>query len=232
MATDWMNWMRGQERIAKTGDERVTERYSRIVIDLGTAREDKEIHISGDYLAVAKMNGTASTTKFRLNHRNSREIYPTEIESLYATYKKIYLTNAAEAGKELILYVGGALAGEIKVTAGKVGLKNTAGSDIDPVRDDHFIAHTGAHSVNALAVADTAEHMMAASTKVKWAIIYTDLAIRWGFVSTVHRTGPIGALLTANGNLALEYCDLYDVWFNNNVPAEQPKLQIEYVEEA
>ena len=133
---EWIDMLRGEARLQKTEQERVTERYSRIVIDLGTERTDEEIHITGDYLAVAKMNATASTTFFKLNHRNSRQIYPSEIEKLYATYKKIYLTNAAEAGKELILYVGGALSGEIKVQTGKVSLKNASGTDINPATEE------------------------------------------------------------------------------------------------
>ena len=229
---DLMDYLRGQERIRKGPAEGVKERYTRVVIDLGTARDDVKLHLVGDYLAVAKMDGVASTTFFKLNHRNSRGIYPSEIEKLYATFNGIWLTNAAESGKQLVIYIGGALSGEIKTATGKTGLKDSSGSDIDPAEEKHFIAHTGKHSVNALGVADTAERMMAASTKVKWAIIHTDKAIRYGFTSTVHRTGPIGALCGADDTLTLEVCDLYEVYFNNDVAAETPKLQIEYVEEA
>jgi hypothetical protein len=138
---DYLEWFRGQQRIAKTGDERVTERYARVVIDLTVARDEEKIHLSGDYLAVASSTGAASTTWFRLNHRNSQKIYPNEIEKLYASYKHILLTNAAEAGKQLVLYVGGALAGEIKVSsAGKTQLKNAAGTDINPATEDGNIA--------------------------------------------------------------------------------------------
>jgi hypothetical protein len=138
--TDFLDWMRAQARIAKTDTERVTERYARIVIDLGTAREEVKINISGDYMGVAKFTGTASTTYFRLNHRNAREIYPSEIAKIYATYKHIYLSNAAEAGKELVLYVGGAMSGEIQVNTGKVGLKDSSGGDIDPATEDGNLA--------------------------------------------------------------------------------------------
>lgn len=131
-----LDYLRGEARIAKSSSERVTERYSRIVLDLGTARTDEKIHITGDYLGVAKCNGAGATTFFKLNHTNSRAIYPTEIEKLYATYNKIYLTNAAEPGKELILYIGGALSGEIKVSTGKTGLKDSAGNDINPATED------------------------------------------------------------------------------------------------
>jgi hypothetical protein len=134
---DYLEWFRGQQRIAKTGEERVTERYARIVIDLTTARDEVKIHLAGDYLAVAQSTGAAGTTWFRLNHRNAQQIYPNEIEKLYATYKHLYLSNAAEPGKELILYVGGALAGEIKVaSAGKTQLKNASGVDINPATED------------------------------------------------------------------------------------------------
>jgi hypothetical protein len=228
---DYLDFLRGQARIAKTGEERVTERYSRIVIDLGTAREEVKIHLTGDYMGIAKSNGAAATTFFRLNHRNARAIYPSEIAKLYATYKHIYLTNAAEAGKELILYVGGALSGEIQVSTGKMGLKDSDGGDIDPVEDKHFISHTGGHLSNTI-VADTAERLSATSLKVRWAIMNADLAIRWGFTSTVHRTGTIGVLLAAGATLTLEFCDLYDIYVINNAGAETPKIECEYVLEA
>lgn len=133
---EWMDILRAKERLGKTSSEGVKERYTRIVISLTDARTDEALHINGDYLAVAKMDGVASTTFFKLNHKNARAIYPSEIEKLYADFSKVFLTNAAEAGKELIIYVGGALSGEIKTATGKTGLKDSSGSDIDPATED------------------------------------------------------------------------------------------------
>jgi hypothetical protein len=102
---------------------------------------------------------------------------------------------------------------------------------VDLVPDSRFVSHTGGHLVNTI-VADTAEKLSPASLKVKWAIIYTDLAIRYGFTSTVARAAKIGNVLAAGATLTVEYCDLTELYIVNNVGAETPKVQCEYVEEA
>jgi hypothetical protein len=209
--------------------EGVKARYARFEFPLGTAESNKEMHLVGDYIGIVSITGSG-TCKIRLDHRHSQEINLREVAEIAAPFGKMYFTTDG-AGGTCTVYIGGALAARLKPIQGKVSIRSIAGSDVDLVEDKHFISHTGGHSINTIDTPDTAERMMAASTKVKWAIIYTDKAIRWGFVSTVHRTGPIGVLLVAAGTLTLEYCDLYDVYFNNNVAAEGPKIQIEYVEE-
>jgi len=95
-----------QEARSKKAGEPNKEQYARIEIDLDTAREDEEIHIAGNQITMAFCDGNATTTYFKLNHRHSRKVYPAEIEKLLGNFGGIYLTNAAEAGKKLVIYVG------------------------------------------------------------------------------------------------------------------------------
>ena len=133
------------------------------------------------------------------------------------------------------LFVGGAFAGEIEPSTGiKTGLTDSDGVDIDPVKDDRFKAHTGKHLRVELAVADTAEKLIATSLKVKWAIISVEgFACRWAFSSTVHRTGEIGIPVTTGSSIVIEYCNLSEIYFINKTggAGELPILNIEYVEE-
>ena len=230
--TDFYALLKNQTREYKEllKREGVKGRYTRITLDLSAAQTSQELAIEGDYIGVVSITDTG-TCKIRLDHRHSQEIDLREVSEISSPFGKLYFTTDG-AGGEAIIYVGGALTARLKPIQGKVSIRNIGGSDVDLVTDSRFIAHTGGHSINTLGTPDTAERMMAASTKIKWAIIHTDKAIRWGFTSSVHRTGPIGVLLAAAGTLVLEYCDLYDVYFNNNVGAEGPKIQIEYVEEA
>jgi hypothetical protein len=234
--TEWYELLKAQRGELKDlmKAEGVKARYARFEFPLGSAVSNQEMHLTGDYIGVVSITGTG-TVKIRLDHRHSQEIDLREVAEISAPFGKMYFTTDG-AGGTCTVYIGGALAARLKPIQAKVSIRSVAGTDVDLLTEaefkSRFVSHTGGHSVNALGTPDTAERVMAASTKVKWAIIYTDLAIRWGFASTVHRTGPIGVLLAAAGTLTLEYCDLYDVYFNNNVGAESPKLQIEYVVEA
>jgi hypothetical protein len=214
--------------------EGVKARYARIELPLGSAESNKEMHLVGDYIGVVSITGSG-TVKVRLDHRHSQEIDLREVSEISAVFGKFYFTTDG-AGGTATIYIGGALSARLKPIQGKVSIRNTTGSDVDLLTEAEYksrnVSHTGAHLTSLLAVADTAKRIIATSKKVKWAIIYTDKAIRWGFSDTVHRTGPIGVELAAGGTLTLEYCDLYDVYFNNAVAAETPKIQVEYVEEA
>jgi hypothetical protein len=229
--TEWYELLKAQRGELKDlmKAEGVKARYARFEFPLGSAESNKEMHLVGDYIGVVSITGSG-TVKVRLDHRHSQEIDLREVAEISAVFGKLYFTTDG-AGGTCTLYIGGALSARLKPIQGKVSIRNIAGSDVDLVNDSRFKSHTGGHSVNTLAVADTAKRIMAASTPIRWAMIHTDLAIRWGFTSSVHRTGPVGGLLVADGDLVVELCDLYDMYFNNNVAAETPKLQIEYIEE-
>lgn len=227
--------LRREER-AVLKREGVKGRYTKKKISLASALTDEPLKVFGDYLGVAKIVGTSSIS-VKLDNKHGTPIDLREVAEIESPFGVLYITtDGADATGYITIYFGGDLTARIKPKENKVSIRNTAGSDVDLLTEaafnSKFNSHAGEHSVNALGVADTAERIMAASTKVKWAIIHTDLAIRWGFTSTVHRTGPIGGLVAADGDLSVEFCDLYEIYFNNNVAGETPKLQIEYVEEA
>ena len=95
-----------QEQRSKRQGEPLKEQYVRVEIDLSTAREDEEVHISGNLITVASCDGGATTTFFKLNNKHSRKIYPSEASRVAGNFGGVYLTNSAEAGKKLILYIG------------------------------------------------------------------------------------------------------------------------------
>jgi len=132
-----------QEARSKKEGEPIKEQYGRIEIDLGTAREDEELHISGNQITMASCDGAATTTYFKLNHRHSRKLYPSEIEKVLGNFGGIYLSNAAEAGKKLILYVGR----DIFIFPSKAGankILKADGTTIDPAPEGEYDTVLGA----------------------------------------------------------------------------------------
>jgi hypothetical protein len=237
---DWETLLRGQrgelKRLMK--EEGIKGRYTRITLPLTTAQNSQELHINGDYMGVVSITGTG-TCKVRLDHRHSQEIDLRELSEVISPFGKLYFTTDG-AGGEANIYIGGALTARLKPVQAKVSIRSVAGSDVDlaldstallQAKDKRFTAHTGGHAVKQI-VADTPIKLTAASKKVKWAIIHVDLATRWGFVAGLSRTTPVGALIPANGDLTVEYCDLTELYIVNDVAAEAPLAQIEYVEEA
>jgi len=221
-----------QEARSKKAGEPVKEQYGRIEIDLDTAHEDEALHISGNQITIAFCDGTASTTYFKLNHKHSRKIYPTEITKVEGNFGGIYLSNAAESGKKLIIYV----ARDIFIFPARAEanrILKTDGTTIDPVQDKRFKSHTGGHLKVTLATLDTAQVLTATSTKVRWAIISSkDYAFRWGFSSTIKQSTAIGQYISNGGFLSVENCDLSEIYFIDGDGTNKPTLQIEYVKEA
>ena len=231
------------KRVEQAKKESPDERYARVEIDLGAVEnvgKNVKIQISGDYLAKIKYNGSATGCYFKFGNKRSSIIYASEFRKRHTPFIEfncIYLTNeTAQPGKVFTLFVGGAFAGEIEPSTGiKTGLTDSDGVDINPVVDKRYIAHSGSHLRAELAVADTAEKLIASSLNVKWAIISVEgFSCRWAFTSTVHRTGEIGIPVTTGSSIVVEYCDLSEIYFINNVAGagQLPILNVEYAKEA
>ena len=234
-----------EHRIRQAQKESPQERYARIDLDLGAAEnvgKDIKIPISGDYLAKIKYDGSATGCYFKFGNKRSSIIYAAEFRKRHTPFVEfdaIYLTNtAAQTGKHFILFVGGAFAGEIEPSTGiKTGLTDADGVDIDPLQEDtfdkRFIAHTGGHIKVTLATLDTAQQITASSTKVKWAIISSHaFPFRWGFSDAIKQSTAIGQYIAAGSFLAVEYCDLSEIYFVDADASNKPILQIEYILEA
>ena len=236
---EWMDLLRkGQLDKLTRQEPDPAERYARVVInfaDAGYQGKNVEIQVSGDYLSKAKYTGNVGDAEIKLNHRHSQGVVVAEFRKTYAVYKKLYLSSTDTSG-QLVLYVGGAFAGEIEPSTGQdVGLLNTAGAEINPVRDERFMAHAGGHVKKTLAVDSTTERLVAASLKVRWAIIgVEDFDARWGFSSTVATVAAIGIKVAAGSFITVENCDLYELYFVNasGGAAELPVMQVEYMVEA
>jgi len=230
---EWKDLLKNQNaayrELAKR--EGVKGRYTRITLDLATAQSSQELAIEGDYIGVASITSTG-TCKIRLDHRHSQEINLREVSEINSPFGKIYFTTDG-AGGSCVIYVGGALTARLKPLQSKVSIRNIAGSDVDLATDTRFIAHTGGHIKITLDTLDTAEQISATSIPVRWAIIQTRaFAALWGFSDSVKQSTEIGQYLAAGANVAVEYCDLSEIYFVDYDAANKPTLQVEYIEEA
>ena len=211
--------------------EGVKGRYSRIVLDLSSAKTNEELAISGDYIGVVGITSTGSV-KIRLDHRHSQEINLREVAEITSPFNRIYFTTDGTGG-QAVLYVGGALTARIKPLEQKVSIRNIAGSDVDLVENKRFTAHVGGHLKATLNTLDTAQQLTTTSIKVKWAIISSkDYPFRWGFTDTVKQSTSIGQYVGAESFLTVEYCNLNEIYFVDGDGANKPVLQVEYVLEA
>jgi hypothetical protein len=221
------------EAKAKKAGEPVKEQYGRISIDLSTARDDEELHISGNQITIAGCDGGATTTYFKLNSKHSRKVYPAEITKVLGNFGGVYLSNAAEAGKTLTLYLGRDIF-IFPARAEANRILKADGTTINPVRDERYGAHTfGSLKPTTMTAANTAQPLIAASTKVKWAIIHTLSKIALVGDSTVTRGGGAndGQKYGEDVYIAFEYVDLSEVYIINYAVGEQCIYSINYVKE-
>ena len=140
-----------QARLDRSSKERPQERYARVLIkldDTAYVGTDIELHVSGDYLGKIKYNGSSTGCYLKLNNKHSGKIYASEFRRTYAEYDRIYLTNpSSQAGKELVIVVGGAFAGEIEPSTGaKTGLIDSGGADVDPATTDIELPEDSVHA--------------------------------------------------------------------------------------
>lgn len=232
-----------ESRVTQAKKESPQERYARIVIDLGAAENvGKDIHIpiTGDYLAKIKYTGSATGTYFKFGNKRSSIIYAAEFRKRHTPFIEfdgIWLTNpSAQTGKELILFVGGAFAGEIEPSTGiKTGITDVDGVDITPAQDKRQISHT-VHQIDRreLNTIDVGEAIATSATKVKWAIIYVDTADAMIGDSTVTQKvgGHPGLLVGKNAYASIEYLDLNTLYIVNEDGAVKPYFSAIYIEEA
>lgn len=232
-----------ERRVEQAKKESPDERYARVELDLGAAEnigKNIKIQISGDYLAKIKYNGTATGCYFKFGNKRSSIIYASEFRKRHTPFIEfdcIYLTNpVAQTGKVFSLFVGGAFAGEIEPSTGiKTGLIDSDGVDVDPVDDKRYKAHTfDSLKPTTMTVANTAQPLLATSTKVKWAIIHTLSKVALIGTSTVTRGGGAddGQKYGEDIYISVEYVDLNEIYIINYALGEQCIYSINYVEEA
>ena len=106
--------------------------YKIVTIDLGTARTNELLWCVGDFIGVAAITGSCT---MRINENNLDAINLRISRKIYTPFYRFYITNSAQAGKSVTLYIGGDASFEIDV-AGKMGMINVAGTDINPATED------------------------------------------------------------------------------------------------
>jgi hypothetical protein len=77
--------------------------YARVRLFMATARENEVINVMGDGIDKLFYDGSHNGCIIRLDHRHAAPIYIDEIKRIKRKFSRIYLTNTAAAGKELIL---------------------------------------------------------------------------------------------------------------------------------
>lgn len=231
-----------ESRVKQAAKESPQERYARISFDLGAAEfvgKDIRIELEGDFLDKVKYDGGAKACYFKFENKRSELIYPEEFKKRhtpFVPFHRIYFTNpTAQTGKEFVLFVGGAFAGEIEPSTGqKVGIVDKDGIDITPVKDDRFIAHVFGHlKPTTMTAANTAQPLHG-STKVRWAIVHFVSKVATIGDSTVTRGvgGNNGQEYAEGAYLILEHVNLGDVYIMNKTVDEACIYSINYTEEA
>ena len=229
---EWRDLVGNQPRDIRKALERegMKGRYATITLSLATAETNVLKEIDGDYIGVASITGNG-TCKVRLDHRHAQELNLRQVSEIASPFGKVYFTTDG-AGGEVVLLIGGALTARIKPIQSKVSLRSIAGTDMNPADDKRFLAHTfGSLKPTTLTTANTAQPLIAATTKVKWAIIHTLSKVALIGDSTVTRGGGAndGQKYGEDIYLAVEYVDLNKMYIINFSLGEQCIWSINYV---
>jgi len=78
--------------------------YSKLYLDLGTARKDWQYEVKGDSIRVESITGKL---KVKLDHIGNDEIDLARVDEIRSVFEKLYFTNSAQAGKKATLLLGG-----------------------------------------------------------------------------------------------------------------------------
>ena len=78
--------------------------YNRLNISLASAQTDEVLDMDGDFIIVESLNGSCS---IKLNERSNNPIDLAIFKTIRSPFDRLYITNTAQAGKSLILMIGG-----------------------------------------------------------------------------------------------------------------------------
>jgi len=111
--------------------------YDVLTIDLGIARSDVEVEISGDVISVIEITGTLDV---KLNEKDEPVIEldkATRITITPKKFTKLFFTNPAQTGKSATLYIGreASFVPEAQ-RVGSVGILDSADVRIDPSKSE------------------------------------------------------------------------------------------------
>jgi len=110
------------------------KKYQELTFDLGVERKDEELEISGDFILVEYLDGTAY---LKLDNPGHDAIDLTRVKQINTSpqkFNKIYITNSAQSGKTLKLLVGGAASFTASPTdVGNVIIQDTEGEKAEVI---------------------------------------------------------------------------------------------------
>jgi len=111
--------------------------YDVLTIDLGIARDDVEVEITGDVISVIEITGTLDV---KLNEKDEPVIEldkATRITITPKKFTKLFFTNPAQTGKSATLYIGreASFVPEAQ-RVGSVGILDSADVRIDPSKSE------------------------------------------------------------------------------------------------
>lgn len=229
---EWRDLVGNQPKDIRKALERegMKGRYATIVLSLATAETDVLKEIDGDYIGVASITGDG-TCKVRLDHRHAQELNLRQVSEIASPFGKMYFTTDG-AGGEVVLLIGGALTARIKPIQSKVSLRSTAGTDVDPVQDKRFMAHTfKSLKPTTQTTTNVRQPLIASSTKARWALIHFLSKVALIGTSTVTRGGGAddGQKYPDDAYLTLEHIDLSEINIINYALGEQCIYTINYI---
>ena len=95
-----------QEREGKLWHEE-GKYYTRLYLDMATARKWKRFDIAGDFIIVEQFN-TSVEPKIRLNEKESPDISLKYIRQISSPFSRFYIYNdAGSSGENIVLLIGG-----------------------------------------------------------------------------------------------------------------------------
>jgi len=151
------------------GEER---HYSKIVLDLGIARNDWEYVIDADFILVQSITGDLSVN---LNNVSHDEIDLKVIRSVWSPFRRLFFTNPAQPGKSAVLMFGGHASFEAeRGVIGEVIITDEAGNKVkvDPTTGGLIIETLGSgFSHGNISVGTTPTLIKAANTARKSLLI-------------------------------------------------------------
>jgi len=83
--------------------------YTKVTLDLSTARTDEPYQMEGDFIIVQSLTGSC---EIKLNEKTNDPVDLTVFSTIKSPFDRFFITNAAQSGKECILMIGRAAAFE------------------------------------------------------------------------------------------------------------------------
>ena len=183
----------------------MAENFGTVVIDLTTARYNKEYKLAGKKLTILESSATAAVN-FQANTRDAVKLDLRKFKKLALSFDRFYLNHAAQPGKSITIVVGDVEvfdAEPVSVT----GIESASGIIINPAIEEK--QDTG---ITALATLETGKATAALQTTGNTALdtLHTSLTAMEGKQDTgitalaTLETGKATAALQTTGNTALD----------------------------